>query len=325
MSPTTREVLQQDVCLMEKYIRSAVDILGKIDEIVDPCHDFYKFACGKFLKNALIPIGEKSVSSFTDNSDKVRLQFYKLLEGPDHHNESYSLKLLKTVYKSCMNTKQIEKEGLTYVKKAFKDLGGWPVVEPYWNETKFEWTTLAFRLLEGEWTRSLFFITINDLGYKKSGPRVRINPPDMDYKTLQIGPHNYAVKALYKYMVEFAVFFGADKATATSNMEDVIEFQTEFARLLSPGGGSIASYRIEELQKFGPRFPWLKLINNFLFPMKMLVPDDSIYVYKSSFFRQLVHFLPEIKKRTLANYMFSTVLASLVQYLPEEFENKWNI
>ena len=52
---------------MEKYIRSAVDILGKIDEIVDPCHDFYKFACGKFLKNALIPIGEKSVSSFTDN------------------------------------------------------------------------------------------------------------------------------------------------------------------------------------------------------------------------------------------------------------------
>ena len=100
--------------------------------------------------------------------DKVNLQLMNLLEEPDRDHEPSHLKLLKKVYKSCMNTKQIETEGLTFVKNGFKDLGGWPVVEPYWNDKIFDWKSLLYRIQKSEWRESFFFSMYVGTDYKDS-------------------------------------------------------------------------------------------------------------------------------------------------------------
>ncbi|KAJ3654450.1 hypothetical protein Zmor_013639 [Zophobas morio] len=325
--PQTRENLQQDVCLTEKCILSAADIIKNLDETVDPCDDFYNFVCGNFVKNAIIPVGENSVSSITDLSDKVTLQFYNILQQPKRDDEPYSLKILKAVYNSCMNKKQIEEEGLTYLKNEFKNLGGWPVVEPYWNEKNFDWTSLLSRLREGEWISSFFFYANERIDHKNSSRLIySIGQPYLS-EALKKGFNDTAVRAMYHRMVEFAVLFGADRATAISDMKNVIDFQIEFAKLIGPHvapKNKSLNYNptIRELQKMYPSFPWLKLINNYLSPIATLTSDDVIHVQQPEFFERLENFLPKIKKRTLANYMFSTVLGQFVNYLPEEFERK---
>ncbi|CAF4350989.1 unnamed protein product, partial [Adineta steineri] len=44
-----------DVCLSPYCIKAANYLLESIDETIDPCEDFYQFACGTWLKNTPVP------------------------------------------------------------------------------------------------------------------------------------------------------------------------------------------------------------------------------------------------------------------------------
>jgi predicted metalloendopeptidase len=81
-------------------------LLKKIDKSVDPCEDFYSFACGKFEQDTVIPDDKSSVTTFSLISDKVTEQLRKLIEKPLSDNEAPHNRLVKNLYKSCLNKSQ---------------------------------------------------------------------------------------------------------------------------------------------------------------------------------------------------------------------------
>ena len=125
----------------------------------------------------------------------------------------------------------------------------------------------------------------------------------MYYETLKKGFNDTTVKAMYNHMVEFAVLFGADRATAISDMKDVIVFRIELAKLIIPDEeqkNKSLNYNpvtIRELQKNYPSLSWLKLINNYLSPIDTFTSDDIINVAIPKYMDSLETFLPNIKKR----------------------------
>ena len=46
-------------CMTPKCVELGSQILSSLDDSIDPCDDFYKFACNKFLAQAILPYGEK--------------------------------------------------------------------------------------------------------------------------------------------------------------------------------------------------------------------------------------------------------------------------
>ena len=48
-------------------------------------------------------------------------------------------KMAKNFYDSCMDQEKIEELGLEPIKDILKDLGGWPVLTHWWDDSKFRY------------------------------------------------------------------------------------------------------------------------------------------------------------------------------------------
>lgn len=137
-----------NLCLEPGCIHAASDVLEKMNLDVNPCEDFYEFACGRFVKDTFISDEKTSVNTFVTMRDKLKEQLRKLLEEKISNDDILPFKQAKGLYKACMNKTQIEKKGETPLLKLMKIFGGLPVIEgTEWDESKFSWieATKKFR------------------------------------------------------------------------------------------------------------------------------------------------------------------------------------
>ena len=73
--PTSKTVYSEDkYCMTPGCVQTASEILQNMDRSVDPCDDFYKFACGGFMERTAIPEDRTRMSSFSVLSDKLLTQ-----------------------------------------------------------------------------------------------------------------------------------------------------------------------------------------------------------------------------------------------------------
>ena len=87
--------------VIEKFLASR--LLKNMDREVEPCDDFYDFACGGFLKSTIIPDDKITVNTFTGISDELQNQLRTSIEEKSPPNEPKPFRLVKNLYKACMN------------------------------------------------------------------------------------------------------------------------------------------------------------------------------------------------------------------------------
>jgi predicted metalloendopeptidase len=68
-----------------------------MDKSVNPCEDFYSFACGGFEAKNVIPDDQSSVTTFSLISDEVTEQLRSLIERPIKDGDAEPFKLVKKV------------------------------------------------------------------------------------------------------------------------------------------------------------------------------------------------------------------------------------
>ncbi|XP_060804287.1 endothelin-converting enzyme 2 [Amyelois transitella] len=109
------------VCLSKQCLQSASNLAVSMDTTVDPCDDFYKYACGNWASDHPRPDMYASYDWFRDKQRKV----YALVRDMLAKNTTGDLKPVmqaKDFYASCMNTAKLEKIGLKPVFKVLESL-----------------------------------------------------------------------------------------------------------------------------------------------------------------------------------------------------------
>ncbi|KRT83251.1 Peptidase [Oryctes borbonicus] len=328
----SRETTEQETCLTPECIHTASNILKWMNPAIEPCDDFYEFACGNFIKDSKIRDDESTVSTSSVSDELVMEQLRTLFEEPIQKSEAKPFTLLKKLYKACMNKTRIEQIGLDDVKQMLNDFGGWPVLQGQnWNSDSFDWKDTIFKFEEtGLYTDYLLTVNVN-VDEKNSSRRVlNIDQPFLvlSREALIQGIANELVQAYYSYMADIAVIFGAERGRAYNEMLNVVNFESKLANIsytIEEARDSVALYNpmtIKELQDTYSSIPWLRYINELLSPYATVTEDEVVVVNSPKYLENVEKLIAVTDKRIQANYLLWRAVSFSISYLPDQLRTR---
>ncbi|XP_065441017.1 kell blood group glycoprotein isoform X5 [Chrysemys picta bellii] len=171
-------------CDTEECLTLLARLLEVRNATIDPCEDFYGYACGNWEANHLRTGTMESSNVFDVLLEENQLILKRLLEVPQLRVGSSAKEKAIQFYHSCMDTQQIEAEGAQPLKELINQVGGWNVTGPE-KQTDFNQT---LQTLMGKYNTFPFFRAY--VGPNSSDPSTNIiqidhpefeMPPESDY------------------------------------------------------------------------------------------------------------------------------------------------
>lgn len=93
-----------DVCKTPSCQKAAERLMSYIDHSADPCDDFYRYSCGKWLDENQMGPAESSRTTFSLNSIILGDRLKQIVDEGLLQNDSSSAAKLRNFYSSCVDT-----------------------------------------------------------------------------------------------------------------------------------------------------------------------------------------------------------------------------
>uniref|UniRef100_A0A672U093 Phosphate regulating endopeptidase X-linked n=1 Tax=Strigops habroptila TaxID=2489341 RepID=A0A672U093_STRHB len=290
---------KQQYCLTSECIEAAAGILSKINQSVDPCENFYRFACDGWIYNHPIPEDMSNYGVYPWLRHNVDLKLKALLEKPiSKRRDSEAVQKAKILYASCMNENKIEKADMKPLLSILRHSPfRWPVLESnigpegLWSERRFS-LVQALATLRGQYSNSVFI-------------RLYVAADD---------------KISNRYILKL------DQASLSlASREDYLENTTEAK------SECLYSIMIDVILNATitlDGFDWLgyikKVIDTRLYPeLKDIGPSENVIVRVPQYFKDLFRILENERKKTLANYLVWRMVYSRLFNLSRRFQYRW--
>ncbi|XP_023834876.1 endothelin-converting enzyme-like 1 [Salvelinus sp. IW2-2015] len=291
---------RQDCQKKRSLVRAARFVQANIDPTIQPCQDFYSFACGGWLRRHGIPEDKLSYGIITaigeHNEEKLRRL---LLEPVRRRTVDSAERKVKEFYRSCVNIQEIDKLGSGPMTEVIDSCGGWDLVGAPSGGAGWESSTAPARpdfdeLLyrtQGVYSTAVFFsltVNVDDKNSSRNAIRIDQEGLTLPERTLYLGQDEDSVKILaaYKALME---------------------------RLLSHDLGASTYWRHWAHQK-SKRF--YSLDNSW--PC-----DEEIGVFGTSYMGEKVSkaSIKTTSKMVLHNYMLWRIVAALSEHLSTAFRS----
>ncbi|KAM9436140.1 phosphate-regulating neutral endopeptidase PHEX [Clarias gariepinus] len=333
----------EDFCLTPECIEAAGSILSKLDTSVNPCDDFYQYACGGWLRDHPIPEDSSSYGIYPWLRQNVDLKLKELLEQPTAMGDIEAVKKAKMLYRSCMNETAIELvDSKPLLKELKKREFRWPVLgevlgtDMQWDQKKFDLLqTLA--QIRTQYSKSVLL-------------RLYVSPDDknsqeyiikFDQASLALSRDDYITnsaaaqanrEALLNLMVGVAVMLGANEQEAESQMKAALDFEIKLAQIMIPYENRTSEsmynrYSLSKLQRSIPEFNWLTfvraVIDSKLYPDLSVSSSEQVIVRAPQYLKDLFRLVNVTESRTVANYVVWRSILSRVTTLSRRFLYKY--
>lgn len=313
-----------EVCNTPECTLAAAAILDAMDTSVDPCDNFYQFACGGWISANPVPEDSSRWAQFDVLARELSNALGTILEEPIDAQDPTPVNKAKNFYPGCMDVALLETLGVTPLTDFLAQFGGWPMTLNAWDEASFDWqaTVAQSRVQAGSsslvdvWVfadekdtfSTALYIDQTSLGLPRS---VLVDPDNYQelidaYKTYISSTANILAGAL-----------GQDGSQVAADVEDLFNFEMALAKITTPSEQRRSIDRmynpmtVTELNTLTGS-DWLPVLVP-MFSASGVTVDGStrVIVMETAYMYNLTQLLQTTSQRTVSNYLMWRHVKSL--------------
>ncbi|XP_017291852.1 endothelin-converting enzyme-like 1 [Kryptolebias marmoratus] len=307
---------RQDCQHKRSLLRAARFVQANIDPSIQPCQDFYSFACGGWLRRHGIPEDKLSYGIITAIGEHNEEKLQRLLQEPiRRHGPNSAERKVKEFYRSCVNIQEIDKLGSNPMTEVLDSCGGWDLVgapsgAAGWEKEgaphRPDFNELLYRT-QGVYSTAVFFsltVNVDDKNSSRNAIRIDQEGLTLPERSLYLGQDEDSVKILaaYKALMERLLsMLGAHNATQKS--KEIIQLETRLANItmseyddqrkdISTMYNRIA---LKQLQRIAPSLHWKRLLDRIFHDN--FSEDEEIVVLATDYIQKVSDIIKTTSKR----------------------------
>ncbi|KAH8278827.1 hypothetical protein KR018_010065 [Drosophila ironensis] len=233
----------------------------------------------------------------------------------------------KNLYRSCVNSDLLAHRGLEPLLTLIRELGGWPVLDPEWSGSEFNWQVLAATLRR--YNNDILIVQWVGADIKNSEENIiqfdqtGLGLPTREY-FLQSTNTKYLL-AYQRYMSEVMHKLGASKEDSERVASELVAFETKLAGITSPAEQRLNVTKLykrmtlDRLQSLVPEIKWLAYLQTL--QDREVNSNEEVVIYAVDYMSKLVKLLEETETHTVANYMMWRFVRHRINNVDDRFDD----
>ncbi|KPU80086.1 uncharacterized protein Dana_GF18324, isoform D [Drosophila ananassae] len=242
-------------------------------------------------------------------------------------NEHDAQMKAKNLYRSCVNSDVLSQRGLEPLHTLIRDLGGWPVLDPDWSDSNFNWQVLAATLRR--YNNDILIVQWVGADIKNSEENIvqfdqtGLGLPTREY-FLQSTNNKYLL-AYQRYMSEVMHKMGASKSDAQRVAQELVYFETQLAGITAPAEQRLNVTKLykrmtlDQLQSLVPEIEWRAYLQSL--QDREVSGSEEVVIYAVEYMSKLVTLIQETEPRMVANYMMWRFVRHRINNVDDRFDD----
>ncbi|TMS35769.1 hypothetical protein L596_003092 [Steinernema carpocapsae] len=318
-------------------IHTAAVILSSMNSSVDPCTDFYEYACGNWIKQHPIPDDAPSVSNFENLGQDLEFALKELLEEKHVDSADYGTAVLKAkhFYQLCLNETAIQDTWRGVFEQVIETFGGWPSLGPLGTQTNNTVEVLYASMVSKFRADSLFKATVQPDDKNSEKHVLLIDQPALNLfaRDFYILSETVEERLAYQTLVRDVLVLLNAKGDVVRDSQDILQFETQLANITMADDQRhdiaelYTKLTLGRMKREFPNFDWLLFFNKVFAEIRTkddkpitFSDDTEIVIYGLEFIRRLDKLIPQFEPRVVVNYLtWCWFFKVMLRDLPDPF------